>query len=406
MCLLALAFRQFAEFPVLILANREEYYGRPTAPAQFVPPVGDFPAWMGGLDLLAGGTWLGVNEFGLVVAVTNSHKTRVPANPPSRGLLCRSLLIEKTAVSACQSALTELNSCRYAGCNLLIANREQAFVVESADDLKTTELTPGLHLITNGALDATDDPRIARVRTEFDNGNPVTAHDWLAEAARICRLSGSDATPPICLVGTDRGTVSSTILSIGRDLQESQYHYATGSPSMSPHENLSPVFRQLLTSGGTTHPYRIRLRGPWRSQPLARAEPGGDGNLTWTTSDLPESATIRLPASWQELFGSFRGRIRFQRKFHPPSNIGPGDKLAIVFDDIVGCGSVLVNGEPLGQIAPEDIQTRFDITGRLAANNELTIDLEFTDFSSNAPPAGLTTPIAIEIQAGRSGFLA
>jgi beta-galactosidase/beta-glucuronidase len=156
-----------------------------------------------------------------------------------------------------------------------------------------------------------------------------------------------------------------------------------------------------MTHSGTEgiSPYRIRLRGPWRSQPLARAERSSDGNLIWTTADLPQSTTIRLPASWQDLFGSFRGRIRFQRKFHPPSNIAPGDRLAIVFEQVAGRGTVLLNGEPLGQITPESIRTRLDVTGRLTPNNELTIDLDFTEFAPQSPPGGLTTPIALEIEA-------
>src|SRR5262245_46629990 len=92
MFLLGIAFRQFDDWPILVLANREEFYSRPTAGLRLVPRDGQFPAWMGGTDLLAGGTWLGVNEFGLLVAVTNRRKHSPPANPPSRGQLCRSLM--------------------------------------------------------------------------------------------------------------------------------------------------------------------------------------------------------------------------------------------------------------------------------------------------------------------------
>jgi uncharacterized protein with NRDE domain len=100
-------------------------------------------------DLRAGGTWLGVNEFGLLVAITNRKKQSPPENPPSRGLLCRSLLAFRETASAVASALRELDANAYAGCNLLIANRESATVIEAGEVLTTTRLDPGLHLIAN-----------------------------------------------------------------------------------------------------------------------------------------------------------------------------------------------------------------------------------------------------------------
>src|SRR6185436_17993859 len=107
--------------------------------------------------------------------------------------------------------------------------------------------------------------------------------------------------------------------------------------------------RQNLDAGGVAlqvpdppadSPYRILLRGPWASEPLARATLNPDGSVVWSHVDLPPNRTVRLPAFWQELFGAFRGRIRFRRKFHPPSNIGAEDRLAIVFSSVGGGGFV------------------------------------------------------------------
>src|SRR5438552_3923058 len=80
MCLSGIALRQFEDWPVLVLANREEAYSRPSAGPQIFPRQVDRPAWMGGVDLTAGGTWLGVNELGLFVAVTNRKKSTPPLN--------------------------------------------------------------------------------------------------------------------------------------------------------------------------------------------------------------------------------------------------------------------------------------------------------------------------------------
>ncbi len=71
MCLLGIAFKRFDRAPLLVLANREEFYARPAAGPQIFGRIGEKPAWMGGVDLLAGGTWMGVNEPGVLVAITN-----------------------------------------------------------------------------------------------------------------------------------------------------------------------------------------------------------------------------------------------------------------------------------------------------------------------------------------------
>ncbi|HEY3966466.1 MAG TPA: NRDE family protein [Planctomycetaceae bacterium] len=452
MCLLGLAFRQLPDFPVLVLANREEFYARPTLPPQLFPRNGDIPAWIGGLDLTAGGTWLGINELGLVVAVTNRQKDQAPAAPPSRGLLCRRLLAQHGMASAIAVALGELEGNQYAGCNLLLVDRDSAYAIEAGNVLKSTRLEPGLHLITNAALNASDDLRIARVRKEFAAADPQTAESWIRDAEHICRLSGDGSEAPICLFGPDRGTVSSTVIGIGRDLLDSHYRYAPGPPATTPYEDFTPLFRQLLAgwadlgavaSGGDVSPvaagepnrivpdieppndsparravragmssqgavlqvadppaegaHRILLRGPWQSEPLARAEWQPAGTLVWSETDLPGPATVRLPAFWQDLYGPFRGRIRFKRKFHPPSNIVAGDRLAIVFAFVGGHGLVSLNGEPLGRIELGSESSRFDVSGRLNVNNELAVEIEFTDFSAQPPPGGLCTPVALEI---------
>src|SRR5436305_10671915 len=99
MCLLALFYRVVEDAAVIIGANREEAYARPGEPPQLL----DGPTRaVAGVDPVAGGTWLGVNEHGVLVAVTNRAKSDVPLNPRSRGLLARDLLGCRTAVVAAE----------------------------------------------------------------------------------------------------------------------------------------------------------------------------------------------------------------------------------------------------------------------------------------------------------------
>src|SRR5690349_11695089 len=115
MCLLALFYRVAEDAPVVAGANREEYYSRGGSP----PRLLDGPLRVvAGVDPVAGGTWFGVNERGLLVAVTNRPKSGVPAFPRSRGLLARELLPLPTAAEAVERAARELGQNNYAGCNL------------------------------------------------------------------------------------------------------------------------------------------------------------------------------------------------------------------------------------------------------------------------------------------------
>src|SRR5436190_1112106 len=130
MCLLAVFFRVVDDAPVVAGANREEAYARGGEP----PRLLDGPCRAAaGIDPRAGGTWLGVNAHGVLVAVTNRAKSQVPERPRSRGLLARDLLASPSARSAADEAVRELTRGPYAGCNLVCADRDGAYVVHAGD---------------------------------------------------------------------------------------------------------------------------------------------------------------------------------------------------------------------------------------------------------------------------------
>src|SRR5579875_1387912 len=114
MCLLALFFRVVEDAPVVVGANREEYYRRGGEPPRLLP--GPIRA-VAGVDPVAGGTWLGVNENGVLAAVTNRPKLETPAQPRSRGLLVREMLACPSAAAAVEHVLHALHQQPYAGAN-------------------------------------------------------------------------------------------------------------------------------------------------------------------------------------------------------------------------------------------------------------------------------------------------
>lgn len=68
MCILFIAHQQRQDYPLIIAANRDEFYERPSAPADFWP---QHPHVLAGKDLRAGGTWMGVSHNGAIAALTN-----------------------------------------------------------------------------------------------------------------------------------------------------------------------------------------------------------------------------------------------------------------------------------------------------------------------------------------------
>ena len=149
MCLLLFAYRHHPRYPLLLLANRDEFYHRPTAPAARWEGSG----FVAGRDLEGGGTWAGAAR-GRVAAVTNIREPQVPTptDPLSRGDIPRGFLQGGQSPSAYAEALT---SPHYRGFNALL------FQLGAADELvcagnrhRPFAFEPGVHGISNGAPDA------------------------------------------------------------------------------------------------------------------------------------------------------------------------------------------------------------------------------------------------------------
>ncbi|MGD9646014.1 MAG: NRDE family protein [Pirellulales bacterium] len=244
MCLLALQYRTIAEAPVLVAANREEYFDRPASVPAVQPTR---PRVLCGLDSRAGGTWLGVNEHGLLVGVTNRLKVDLPEQPRSRGLLCRELLACRDAGQAHEFALRELSSGHYAGANFLCVDARSGVAIEAGDELRSVVLSPGLHLLTNGDLNDREDPRQFYVRELFVKRFPSRANDFIDSATKICATGRDEDTGlTVILRGEDRGTVSSTIVALARQPEASVYLHAAGPPDRAPYEDYSEQLRSIL----------------------------------------------------------------------------------------------------------------------------------------------------------------
>ena len=147
MCILFLAIDQHPDYPVIICANRDEFYARPTQEAEFWREQPDILA---GKDLQAGGSWFGINSSGCFAAITNI-RTGIQQfeTKRSRGELVTMVLL---ADSPIDDHWLKENSDEFNPFNLTYGHLNQLRCYNSIQK-RQTHLTDGFHSISNGALD-------------------------------------------------------------------------------------------------------------------------------------------------------------------------------------------------------------------------------------------------------------
>ncbi len=156
MCLLIAAFKVSQEAPLLVAANRDEQLDRPTRPVAVLRERE--PRFLGGRDVLAGGTWLAVNEYGLVAGLTNqpAPNGRDPTKR-SRGELPLACASHGTAAAAVEALAADLDPARYNPCWMLVGDREALFSVAIGPGSVRPDierLAPGLYVLENAPLRA------------------------------------------------------------------------------------------------------------------------------------------------------------------------------------------------------------------------------------------------------------
>ncbi len=248
MCLLAVQYRLVPESPILIAANREEYYDRPSLPPAIQSGK---PRALCGIDQRAGGTWLGVNQNGMFVGICN-RMTRVPkAGERSRGLLSLDLLRCNSARKAYDKCLEELTRTRYAGCNIVIADYNEGWVIYNEDhEPDARELPEGLSIIGARNLNDSGDERVQmahRLLTLQTLDSPVK---FLAVASKVfARGPTGNGRPGMVIRGQGYGTISSSLIALGVKPRDAIYQYAAGAPDQTKYEDYSPMLRDILSRG-------------------------------------------------------------------------------------------------------------------------------------------------------------
>jgi uncharacterized protein with NRDE domain len=237
-CTLALYFRVLEEYPLIVAANRDEHYDRLSEPPTLLTTD---PAIVAGKDLLAGGTWLGVNEYGLLVGILNRRPDGEQdplSNTRSRGLLCLDLLKRKTAAQAL--GFVQGREERYQPFTVVFADSSQVWLAYNLQrEIKTHRLNEGLHVLSNTGNVDTRSEKINRAYRQFAHlVDELRSHDpsgWPQLFSKVLKdhtlgNGSKDPRDAICVHTEISGTVSSSIVIYSRSDRRFQTFYCPGPP--------------------------------------------------------------------------------------------------------------------------------------------------------------------------------
>lgn len=164
MCLILFAFQAHANYPLVVAANRDENYMRPTATAAFWH---DHPQVYGGRDLEMGGAWMGITRSGRFAAVTNYREGAPKGTAPrSRGELVGGYL---TGVVSAQPYLQSvaMHQSEYAGFSAIAGDLDALWVLSNQAN-GVEAIAPGVHGLSNHLLD-TPWPKVSKGKCQLES---------------------------------------------------------------------------------------------------------------------------------------------------------------------------------------------------------------------------------------------
>lgn len=244
MCTLILLRRRVEGYPTILLMNRDEAYNRPSQ-----PPV----VWKDGRSVLApvdrqsGGTWIGVNDLGLLVAISNRHEGEFDSARRSRGLLCAEALGRASALETKDFLEEELAQMVYNPFNMVYADQGRAFVSHYAAELSTMELKRESHFLANMNADDQSQYRIRRASILLAAGDLSSLDSTISTLKTIAADHQAQDDESICLHRERAGTVSSSIIALSEEFpRNSRFFYSPGRPCDTEYEDYSSLLEEMV----------------------------------------------------------------------------------------------------------------------------------------------------------------
>ena len=259
MCLLIVLAQVRDDLPLVVAANRDERLDRPAVPMAVLRE--STPRVVGGRDDLAGGTWLAVNDHGVVAGLTNRPTLGGPDPAKrSRGELPLALALHDSAAAAVASFVSTCRPAEYNPAWMLVADRTDVFAIDISDgDHPVVEqLAAGVHILENRALHAAS-PKADHVRALVDGVGDL---DFGALVRRLHAILADHEVPPgpsaaedagrsdippqvgaACVHTEQYGTRWSGIVTVPADASRvPTFRYAPGPPCTVPFEDATALF--------------------------------------------------------------------------------------------------------------------------------------------------------------------
>jgi uncharacterized protein with NRDE domain len=206
MCLILFSYHQHPEYQLILAANRDEYYDRPTRALSF---WADDPRVLAGRDLRSGGTWLGVSRGGRLGAITNYRDPATERrDAPSRGALVSDFLTGTETARAYLGKVAR-DGHHYNGFNLLLMDSFGPWHYSNRDD-RIQGLNPGLYGLSNRLLD-TPWPKVRRGKAAL--ASAVRKNEAIQVEALFAILADSSRPPDSELPQTGVGLERERLLS-------------------------------------------------------------------------------------------------------------------------------------------------------------------------------------------------
>ncbi len=252
MCTLVILRRPHNDWPLIVAANRDEMIDRPS-----LPPARHWPDRenvVAGRDELAGGTWLGINDDGVVAGILNRMGTLGPdPDLRSRGELPLEALDHAEAEEVA-AALFDLDPNAYRSFNMFVGDAKEAFWISSVNEygepgMRLGDIPMGVSMLTDGDLNDAMSPRVRHYLPQFSSadepaiGGDPASDDWTAWQALLANKEFEGDAGPYGSMNIDRGdgfgTVSSSLIalpSIEMAPEKPRWIFASGAPDQADYE--------------------------------------------------------------------------------------------------------------------------------------------------------------------------
>jgi len=205
MCLIFLSFNQHPDFPLIIAANRDEFFNRPAKTLGYWP---EYPNILAGKDISGGGTWLGVTKSGYFAMLTNYRDlANVKPNAPTRGKLVLDYLTGEFDAAKYLQAL-DASAAHFNGYNIILGTLNDPWYYSNQNH-KLYRLGTGNYGLSNALLDS-NWPKVATGKEKFQE---IIKQETLDIEALFMLMNNKQLAPDNDLPDTGIGYEKEKLLS-------------------------------------------------------------------------------------------------------------------------------------------------------------------------------------------------